>query len=531
MYSFANKNTRVFILTGSIIPLYFALGVSFYFIILFLYFGSIIKRESVALERTRNELQNQDAVLRLETSEKLANLAAQVSHDIRSPLAALNTISSTLKTESEDNRILIKSAIQRINDIANDLLNSSRQAGQANETQDDNLSTELIAPIIDMIVSEKRIQYRGQEDIEISYNLLSSYGIFGEVNKTEMSRVISNLVNNAVEAKASEKKIKIEILLNAEDEDYLSISIIDNGIGIPENILSRLGEKGFTFGKEKSGSCLGLYHAKKTVEKLFGSLSIVSQNQSTIIKMILPKSPAPKWFIKSLPIEPAKTIITVDDDATIHQIWSERFKTRNDLNTTTQLHKEFLSASKFQDQASLLLNEASLILIDYEFLNQQKTCLDIIEEIGQNYPEVFNKTVLVTSRYDEYRIIERCNKFGVKILPKSMATLVPFEVSSESVKYDAVLIDDDKLIRLSWKMAAKKYNRQILTFESFESFLSSVDNINVHTPIYVDSSLGKDHLGKDIIGESLIPTILQLGFKKIYMASGYEKANLKESVD
>lgn len=67
-----------------------------------------------------------DLLLQLKFQKSYAELAAQVAHDIRSPLAALEVVSGDVAHLPQDNRILIRSAIGRIRDIANSLLDGNK---------------------------------------------------------------------------------------------------------------------------------------------------------------------------------------------------------------------------------------------------------------------------------------------------------------------------------------------------------------------------------------------------------------------
>jgi signal transduction histidine kinase len=60
--------------------------------------------------------------MKTEKYEALNALSAQVAHDIRSPLAALNTCLQLLPYVPEKQRVLMRNAADRINDIANNLL-------------------------------------------------------------------------------------------------------------------------------------------------------------------------------------------------------------------------------------------------------------------------------------------------------------------------------------------------------------------------------------------------------------------------
>ncbi len=108
-----------------------------------------------------------------EENKRLFELASQVSHDIRSPLSALEMSVSDLNNIPEQRRLILRSAINRIRDIANSLLKTGRSSngyleiavglgnGALNEPDlIDNQKNTLLAPLLDSIVSEKRMQYR-----------------------------------------------------------------------------------------------------------------------------------------------------------------------------------------------------------------------------------------------------------------------------------------------------------------------------------------------------------------------------------
>jgi signal transduction histidine kinase len=132
----------------------------------------------------------------------LATLSAQVAHDIRSPLAALDSALKDISQLPEEKRRLIHGAAGRIRDIANDLLEKNRQGRtqsgpQAGKPDEPRLLLSLIEPV----VTEKRLQYRNRPDAEIEARLgPESYGLFARVDPVELGRTLSNLINNSVEA-------------------------------------------------------------------------------------------------------------------------------------------------------------------------------------------------------------------------------------------------------------------------------------------------------------------------------------------
>lgn len=90
------------------------------------------------------------------------------------------------------------------------------------------------------------------------------------------SSVVDNLIRNAViHGNAS----KIDVNINDQGECCL-IEITDNGSGIPEDIKDLIFEEGFT--GDNQGTGLGLYIARKTIERYGGSIQVeVNENQGS----------------------------------------------------------------------------------------------------------------------------------------------------------------------------------------------------------------------------------------------------------
>ncbi|MBF0105980.1 MAG: HAMP domain-containing histidine kinase, partial [Deltaproteobacteria bacterium] len=195
-------------------------------------------------------------VKEISTQSSLASIAltaAQVAHDIRSPLLALTSMTSMFDTLPEDQRIRVRTAIQRINDIANDL--SRKKIDHEAQALEDEYSVYLLSGLIEILVTEKRMQYRARCDLNIETKLgLESYGVFAKIRAKEFKRVLSNVINNAVDA----LKDKGDVIISMERDD-LNARIIcsDNGEGIPADVLPKLMQKGASFGKadhKESGS-------------------------------------------------------------------------------------------------------------------------------------------------------------------------------------------------------------------------------------------------------------------------------------
>jgi signal transduction histidine kinase len=327
----------------------------------------------------RDSERDQAASLKLEAS--IGQIAAQVAHDIRSPLAALDMLASDLKPLPEEKRVLLRSAVARIRDITNNLVDKQKTkfsnleaAGSQDCATGSVIDTELISSLIEALVSEKRIQYRSRIGLQIESPLTRrSYGLFAEVQPSEFKRVLSNLIDNAAQAISGPGRITVELESEAQS---VVIRVIDTGKGIPAGVLPRLAQKGASFFKA-GGTGLGLFHAKNCVESWNGKLSInSSEGEGTTVEIRLPRAPVPNWFVPELALSGVQNIVILDDDTSIHYIWRGRFESsrvRDRQISILHFSNEAQIRDWCKDHISLL--PTTLFLIDYELSEGRKTGL------------------------------------------------------------------------------------------------------------------------------------------------------------
>ncbi len=481
----------------------------------------LLKEQKLESELKAIEIAQQlsDSDKKLEKQMAVSALASQVAHDIRSPLAALDSVLKDIGQLPEDKRIIVRGAASRIRDIANDLVRRNQQTIEMrvgpNAADSHFLLAQLVSALIEPLITEKRMQFRSKIDLEIEGRFdASAYGLFIRVQPVELKRVLSNLINNAVEAVGD--KGSVVVALDSKGDEVI-IKVQDNGQGIPPEILAKLGQKGETHGKT-GGSGLGLYHAKTAVQSWQGSLAIESKaGEGTTITVKLPKAQAPDWFVSRLILESGKPIVILDDDASIHQVWQGRLDSlRVKEHGIEALH--FSVPDEFRGWVLGNATQAALALYlsDYELLGQKETGLDLAEELGLG-----EQTILVTSRYEEPGILKRCGQLKVRLIPKNLAAYVPISVenAADAVprRYDAVLIDDDVLVRKTWEIAAKQADKTLAAFAGVEGFLKEAANFGPETTIYIDNDLGDGIKG---VKESL--RFYDMGFRIIYLATGSE---------
>jgi signal transduction histidine kinase len=360
-------------------------------------------------------------------------VAAQVAHDIRSPLTALKTACSNLSAVPPDVGHLIRLAADRINEIANNLIENNRAQvkGQpvaiptpsATPRASAERSPEWLALMIENLLLEKRLQFHSSHEIGFQFQPdTEAFSAFAWVDAREFKRMLSNILNNAAEAIPVDKPGKIELLVRKRDS-LIELEVRDNGKGIPPEVLPKLTQLGFSFDKE-AGTGLGLHHSKTTLESWGGKLSIESiLGRGTQVTLSLEAAPLPGWFLPELQLRKDQMVVVIDDDKMVHELWRLRFAkfTDSGLNLI-HLHKPEDLENWLGDNPGAMAR--TRFLVDYEFSGSSVTGLDLIRKNS-----IYFQSVLVTGQTELKELRNTCASMNVRLLPKSMATSVPIRIS------------------------------------------------------------------------------------------------------
>jgi signal transduction histidine kinase len=111
--------------------------------------------------------------------------------------------------------------------------------------------------------------------------------IFANFDRTQLIRVVTNLVKNAVQATKTTEDPKILVEVNDLDTQ-VEITVTDNGTGISEDNLPMIFEPKFT--TKTSGMGLGLAMVKNIVETYKGTITFTTQEgEGTVFRVIFPK--------------------------------------------------------------------------------------------------------------------------------------------------------------------------------------------------------------------------------------------------
>lgn len=206
----------------------------------------------------------------LRKSEKLSaagQLAAGVAHEIRNPLTSIKGFLQLMRENRgphERYLDIILPEITRIEEIITEILVLAKP--QSRKFRRTNVNR-MIHQVISLLNSHAILK-----NIDIVFvDKIGKQVIYGDEN--QLKQVMINLLKNGIEAMDDGGTIKIE--LQKEKEKELAIRVTDEGCGISENQLKRLGEPFYT--TKEFGTGLGLMCTYKMVEEHRGTIEFESE--------------------------------------------------------------------------------------------------------------------------------------------------------------------------------------------------------------------------------------------------------------
>ncbi len=211
-------------------------------------------------------------------SDFKSQLLGTVAHDLRNPLAAVETLAMMMEmddinAETQESVNLIKTSCRQARSIINDLLEAARNDNTLDFITEKTELNEMLKNMISLWDIK-----RGNKSINKTSNISPA---FAAINIEKFRRVIDNLLENAL--KFSGDMSRVDITLSQAGTNYV-IAIKDQGVGIPAGMLplifnpfSKAGRTGLN-GEQSTG--LGLSIVKQLVEKHNGTIDAESEEGS-----------------------------------------------------------------------------------------------------------------------------------------------------------------------------------------------------------------------------------------------------------
>ncbi|HLA54964.1 MAG TPA: ATP-binding protein [Flavobacterium sp.] len=238
------------------------------------------------------KLEEQNAEL-VKTNFELDRFVYSVSHDLRSPLTSILGLVSFIEEESDETDTLlhakmIRNGINRLDGFIKNILSYSRN----NRTGIDIKKIALDKTIKEIIYSFHNIKEAESLDFEVEINEGQPF----HSDPQTFNTIMENLISNAIKF---QKKGGVPSLLKITGKstaEKLQLTVSDNGIGIANLHHHKIFDMFFRISGKISGTGIGLYIVKESIEKLHGTIEVHSEEGNGTSFFITLKN-----FAKDLP--------------------------------------------------------------------------------------------------------------------------------------------------------------------------------------------------------------------------------------
>ena len=251
--------------------------------------------------------------------EKLkTDFIVNMSHEFRTPLNVILSTSKVMELKinknNYDNEYLLEKLEQinknsnRLLKLVNNLIDITKFEYGSYELRLENLN--IVEVVEDIVLAS--VDYSACKDIDLIFDT-DDEEIITAIDKDKIERVILNLLSNAI--KFTDKDGIIYVYIKRVD-DSVSISVQDNGIGIPkdklEEIFNRFYQVSDPLKKHEEGSGIGLCIVEEIINLHSGKINVTSKvNEGTNFEIILPIYTVENSF-KSVEIKDLKQSVKLE---------------------------------------------------------------------------------------------------------------------------------------------------------------------------------------------------------------------------
>jgi PAS domain S-box-containing protein len=236
------------------------------------------------------EAQTQKIALAAKMSA-LGEMAGGMAHEVNNPMGIIHARASDLMEIAEDCEAvpaeLVKTTMEKIRKTASRVTTITMALRRfARETRGDPTQDTAVREILDETLPFC-LERLKQSSVELRIVPVDQ-SVRIDCKPTEISQVILNLLNNAVDAVGPLADKWVEVQVKGIGEE-VEISVMDSGSGIPEKLRDKIGQPFFTTKTIGQGTGLGLSISKGIVEAHGGRLSLDLECEHTRFLVRLPK--------------------------------------------------------------------------------------------------------------------------------------------------------------------------------------------------------------------------------------------------
>ena len=339
---------------------------------------------------------------RINMEQQLSNIKLRfftdISHELRTPLTLISTpVNEVLEHEpltptAQKHLLLVQKNTNRMLELINQILDfrkiQNKKMKVLVEETEVNEQLHKIASCFQHIAKEKQIEFGIPNSVKSQYLW---------VDRDKFEKIFYNLLSNAFKYTPSGKKITIEI---ATEPGYITISVIDEGIGIQPQKLGALFQRFETLANRnmlQASSGIGLSLVRELVELHHGNIEVTSEpDKGSAFKVKFPtgnehfKHDEQAEFILSDDLQQTEEQSDKSKTTTFHHLHDEMVEENNPINTS-------------QDKLSVLIVEDNdeLRKLLHNILSRQYNVLeaangqDGLNSVIQHVPDLVISDVMM----------------------------------------------------------------------------------------------------------------------------------------
>lgn len=240
------------------------------------------------LLKLRNILTAQNQMLAQE-KEQIKTLISDISHQIKTPIAAANTFAELLSDgelsaeERTEYITTLQMSLGKLTFLTNSLIKMSRlESGIISLKPEKNSLNEIVLQAVKTVYAKAK-----EKGILITFECDQAFEAVLDFNWT--AEAISNVIDNAVKYTPQGGFVRLQI---TEYPSFLRLDISDSGVGIPEEEQAKIFGR-FYRGKQSVGTDgvgIGLYLTREIINKQNGYMKVSSDENGSTFSMFLPKN-------------------------------------------------------------------------------------------------------------------------------------------------------------------------------------------------------------------------------------------------
>ena len=205
----------------------------------------------------------------IEKQSAWQEMAKQVAHEVKNPLTPMKLMMQNFERKFDPNDPNIGAKVKGLSeviigqiDVISRVANAFSEFAQLPERHDEEITlNKEVRNVLTIFSDENIFVHANHDDIRM------------KIDRSYLTRIITNLVTNASQARAEGRKSVINVDLE-KIEKRIRITVEDNGIGIPADQLDKIFDPNFT--SKNSGMGIGLTMVKRMVEDYNGTITVLS---------------------------------------------------------------------------------------------------------------------------------------------------------------------------------------------------------------------------------------------------------------